>query len=477
MPGPRATVSHLKTSLAGRVTLLATIAVGLSVAIVAAAGYLTMRSALYSSMDKSLYDRATIAAKSLDVSDIGITGPSWLPGATDVHVRWVFDDGSYKTSDPLAWTQDAPLVGAAELAVAKGDKKWTCRTITTSKGAFRVAAVPVPGNDSALVLAQSLEPVQRTLGKLGLVLFIFGVLGVLGAAFAGWAVARNGLRPLRRLTFAVEDIARTENLDPIAVEGNDEIARLSMAFNQMLAALAASRDRQRRLVADAGHELRTPLTSLRTNLDLLTQAESRGGMPEQARRELLDDVHFQIEELTTLIGDLTELARDEPFGASVEAVDFDEVVQRAVDRVRRRGSRLAFDVELDQWWVVGEAPSLERAVTNLLDNAAKWSPEGGTVTVRLVDGTLTVADQGPGISDTDLPHVFDRFYRSTESRTMPGSGLGLAIVRQAADRHGGAVWVAATSPSGSTFALHLPGSVDVPTLRAHEDSSAVSSNA
>jgi two-component system, OmpR family, sensor histidine kinase MprB len=285
---------------------------------------------------------------------------------------------------------------------------------------------------------------------------------VIVAALAGWAVASNGLRPVRRLTAAVEDIARTQKLEPIAVEGNDDVARLSVAFNQMLAAVAASRDRQRQLVADAGHELRTPLTSLRTNLDLLTQAEKRGGLSEDARSELLDDVRFQIEELTTLIGDLTELARDEPISAAVEAVDFDEVVERAVERVRRRGTDLRFEVKLDQWWVIGEAAPLERAVTNLLDNAAKWSPTGGTVAVVLEEGTLTVTDEGPGITEEDLPHVFDRFYRSKESRAMPGSGLGLAIVRQIFERHGGSVWVAGTSPSGTSFTGFVPGSADLP---------------
>lgn len=451
-----------RISLAGRVTLLATVAVGLSVAIVALAGYLTMRHQLYASIDESLHDRATYAARSGDLDDLRSSAPPWLPGATDVHFRQLFANGDLYSSDTEAWTKEAPLYGDAELAVARGDEYWSSRTIRTSYGAFRVCAVPVPGSESALILAQSLAPVEKTLDKLGLVLFIFGLMGVLAAGLAGWAVATNGLRPVRRLTAAVEHIARTEKLEPITVEGNDDVARLSHAFNQMLTSLSASRDRQRQLVADAGHELRTPLTSLRTNLDLLTQAEKRGGLSEDARAELLADVQFQIEELTTLIGDLTELARDEPISAAVESVDFDEVVERAVDRVRRRGSGLRFAVELDQWWVVGEVAPLERAITNLLDNAAKWSPPEGTVTVTLKHGTLTVRDQGPGIADEDLPHVFDRFYRSKESRTMPGSGLGLAIVRQIIERHGGSVWVASTGPDGTAFTAVIPGTPGQP---------------
>jgi two-component system sensor histidine kinase MprB len=319
--------------------------------------------------------------------------------------------------------------------------------------------VPTDEAGIAFVVAQSMQANEAALDKLGLVMFLFGAAGVIAAALAGWGVARNGLRPVRRLTDKAEEIARTEKLDPIEVEGNDEIARLARAFNAMLTALSASRDRQRQLVADAGHELRTPLTSLRTNLDLLTQADRQGGLSEVSRAELLDDVRFQIEELTTLIGDLTELARDEPARLALEEVDLADVTERAVERVRRRASSLHFDTHIEPWTVTGEPAALERAVTNLLDNAAKWSPPLGVVTVRLVDGSLMVSDQGHGIAEADLPHVFDRFYRSPESRTMPGSGLGLAIVRQVAERHGGTVRVGTAESGGAALWMTIPGRV------------------
>ncbi len=451
-----------KASLASRVTLLATIAVGMAVAAVAGAGYLTMRNTLYGSVDTSLSNRVhRMAANGIGSDDLDRL-PQWLLGAGDVKVGTVTSSGVTKSAD-AAPVGESIRLGKPELAVARGASDYSRRTILTPDGhEYRVAAVQGETPGEALILAQSLGPTERTLDRLGLVLAIFGGLGIIVAGMAGWAVAQNGLRPVRRLTAAVERIAQTERLDPIAVEGKDEVARLSLAFNQMLTSLSASRDRQRQLVADAGHELRTPLTSLRTNLDLLTQAEERGGLAVSAREELLDDVRFQIEELTTLIGDLTELARDEPIGTAVEAVDFDEVVERAVDRVRRRGLDVAFDVQLDQWWVVGEAAPLERLVTNLLDNAVKWSPDQGQVSVALKEGTLTVSDQGPGIAPEDLPHVFDRFYRSRESRTMPGSGLGLAIVRQIAERHGGAVWVSKSGPGGTSLTCYLPGSAHQP---------------
>jgi two-component system sensor histidine kinase MprB len=280
-------------------------------------------------------------------------------------------------------------------------------------------------------------------------------------------VARNGLRPVRRLTTAVEEIARTERLDPIPVEGRDEVARLAVAFNAMLTALSASQARQRQLVADAGHELRTPLTSLRTNLDLLAQADSSAKLSAESRKELLTDVRGQIAEMTTLIGDLVELAREDPSARpAVEPVELAAVVAQAVTRVRRRATTVQFDVRTEPWWVTGDPAALERAITNLLDNAAKWSPDGGRVTIELSRGTVTVSDQGKGIAEQDLPHVFDRFYRSTESRRMPGSGLGLSIVKAVADRHGGEVHAGSGADGGATFWFHVPGTMAPPEVLA-----------
>ena len=446
-----------RRSLASRVILLTTFAVGMSVALVALAAYLTVRHQLQSSMDDSLHRRAYVAAQ-YDLSDYTVDNiPAWMLGATDTKVGYITADG--RTATTRGPNKDSITLGDPELAVARGESTYSCRTITSKGGNYRVATVPTNTEGIALVLAQSLQSNQQTLDRLGLVMLIFGAVGVIAAALAGWGVARNGLRPVRRLTDAAEEIARTEKLDPIEVHGNnDEVARLARAFNAMLAALSASRDRQRQLVADAGHELRTPLTSLRTNLDLLTQADRQGGLSDQARAELLGDVRFQIEELTTLIGDLTELAREEPAQLALEQVDLAEITERAVQRVRRRASSLHFELDAEPWFVTGDSTALERAVTNLLDNAAKWSPPLGRVTVRLSAGSLLVADQGHGIADADLPHVFDRFYRSPEARTMPGSGLGLAIVRQVAERHGGGVRVGRSDDGGAAFWLDVPGS-------------------
>jgi two-component system, OmpR family, sensor histidine kinase MprB len=445
---------HYHRSLASRVVILTTVAVALAAALIALAVFLTVRMQMQSSLDDSLLNRAEKAAKAApvlaDLHDSPI--PSWATGAADVRIIYVTVDQTPYSVD------EGPnmSLGAPEYDVASGDLDQSVRTISAGDQHYRVAAVPID-QGHALVLAQSLAPQETVLKRLGAVMLLFGLAGVIGAAAAGWAVARNGLRPVRRLTAAVEQIARTEELSPLPVEGDDEVARLATAFNAMLAALAASRDRQRRLVADAGHELRTPLTSLRTNLDLLTMADTTGGLPPEQRAELLADVKAQLEELSQLVGDLVELARDEPLAHVVETFDLAEVVDRAVSRVRLRAPRATFDVATLPWWVHGESGAVERAVTNLLDNAAKWGPAEGTVTVRLANGTLTVDDQGPGIAPGDLPHVFERFYRSRESRSMPGSGLGLAIVQQIVNRHSGSVAVGAAAGGGARFTLWLPG--------------------
>jgi two-component system sensor histidine kinase MprB len=445
---------HYRRSLASRVILMTTMAVCFAVALVSLGAYVTVKVSLENSLDDSLLQRAHRASDSIRLAQLTSEQvPSWATGAADVRIFVVQNDGHAFTTD----TSEAhPPLGEPEVAVARGDSRQSVRTVRVNGEEYRVVAVPYL-DQYAVVLVQNMAPQERVLKRLGAVMLLFGLAGVIGAAAAGWAVARNGLRPVRRLTRNVERIARTEDLQPLPVEGDDEIARLATAFNDMLVVVSASRDRQRRLVADASHELRTPLTSLRTNLDLLLQADAGAGLNAAARAELLEDVRAQIEEMSNLVGDLVELARDEPLRTVVEQIDLADVVDRAVARARRRGMGLTFDVEMDPWWVTGESASLERAVTNLLDNAVKWSPPGGTVRIRLNHGTLTVDDEGPGIAPADREQVFERFYRSEESRSMPGSGLGLSIVRQVIERHAGNVRVDETDDGGTRMVLQVPG--------------------
>lgn len=444
-----------RLSLRTRFTLLVAAAVGLAVALTSAAAYFSVNNLFYSQLDNSLFQRAITAQQArLDVSQL----PGPLFAANGVRAEVLFANGA--EAKPPRQTA-LPPIGDQELAVANGASGRSLRTAVASDGRdYRLIAVP-NGPGQAFVLAQPLDDIEGSLARLRFVLIIVGLIGIGVAASAGLTIANAGLRPVKRLTAAAEHVARTEELTPIEVAGEDEIGRLARSFNAMLASLGQSRDRQQRLVADASHELRTPLTSLRTNLDLLAQSFSGGaagvGMSLADRDELLSDVRGQVEELSMLVGDLVELAREDAPEVSAVGIDLAEVCERALDRVRRRAPNLNFDVSLEPWLLAGDPTALERAVTNLLDNAAKWSPPQGTVSLSLQAGEVVVTDEGPGIAESDLVKVFDRFYRSPEARTMPGSGLGLSIVRQAARRHNGWVRASRAETGGARLAMWLPG--------------------
>ncbi len=451
-----------RISLRRRVAMLSAFGVGLVVALVSVAAFFTVRSALYSQLDQNLVQRATAAAQG-PLANPGALAqiPSEALGAGDLRIAILYASGIAHSS---AGRQSAPPLGRPELAVARGTTNVpSLRTATAHRVRYRVVAVDA-GEGRALVLAQQLRPTELTLDRLGLVLALVGGVGIVLAALAGTAVARAGLRPVQRLTAAAERVAATGDLEPIPVTGGDELARLTQSFNAMLTALATSRERQRQLVADAGHELRTPLTSLRTNLELLVASNQPGApvLSDADRAEIQADLRAQVDELTTLVGDVVELARDDPPSSSAERLDLSDIVERTLERARRHAPGLRYDLRSVPWTIWGDADALERAVLNLLDNAAKWSPPGGTVRVELRpldDGSavLEVADAGPGIPDVDLTYVFDRFYRSLSARSLPGSGLGLAIVKQVAERHGGSVWAGRAPEGGALLAMLLPG--------------------
>ena len=483
-PGPyerlraKITVMMSHVPLRTRITALVMVAVGLSVALASIAAWVTVRNQILNQMDSSLYQKAQ-SARTLVNAHVAV-------GLLDSTVYVVYDGGGTPTGQsnlPPQLVQDDIKFSTADLEVAQHTRDDHYSTLVIDGVRYRALSVPIntvetalqtPTERTAVLVAESMADTQQTLGRLSLVSILVGIAGIAVAGSAGITVGRTGLRPVDRLTEATEYVARTGDLRPIEVQGTDELARLATSFNSMLTALARSQEHQRRLIADAGHELRTPLTSMRTNIDLLSQvfgASSNHPAPgshqvpgpnpvrisDADRAELIGDVQAQMEELSILVGDLVELSRDTKPQTAPEPVNLSDVVRQAVDRVRRRAAHLKFDIQLQPWYLEGDPAALERAVTNLLDNAAKWSPENGTVTVRLSDGLLQVADQGPGIAEEDLPHVFERFYRSTEARTMPGSGLGLAIVRQAAENHGGRVAAARAPSGGALLGFWLPG--------------------
>ena len=446
-------------SLRWRVMLLAMSMVAMVVVLMAVAVYAVVSRALYDDMDNQLHSRARLLIESGSL----FTDPSKAIEGTaysDVNAMLVNPGRSIYTANQEG--QTLPL-GEPEKAVILGELWMSKRSVNQQ----RVLALHL-SNGSSLLISKSLVPTDQVLKRLGTVLLIVGGIGVAVAAMAGGAVARAGLRPVARLTEAAERIARTDDLRPIPVFGSDELARLTEAFNTMLRALAESRERQARLVTDAGHELRTPLTSLRTNVELLMASMAPGAprLPDEEMEGLREDVIAQIEELSTLVGDLVDLTRDEAGVIIHEPVDMTEIVDRSLERVRRRRNDIEFDATLMPWQVYGDGGGLGRAVLNVLDNAAKWSPPGGRVGVRLtqidpVHAELVVIDQGPGIPPQERRLVFDRFFRSTSARAMPGSGLGLAIVKQVVLKHGGTLrvedGVPGGRPPGTAIHIVLPG--------------------
>jgi two-component system sensor histidine kinase MprB len=318
---------------------------------------------------------------------------------------------------------------------------------TEVRGAHLRVLVTGIGPKGALMIALPLADVERALSNQLLLLAIIAAAGIALAALLGLLVAKTALAPIARFTRQTERIAanpeRIEH-ERVDMRGNDELARLGRTFDNMLDALDHSMQSQRNLVADASHELRTPIATIRANLQLMRDENL---LSPEDRAALRADVIEELDELTALVGDVVELARGSKPSGEPGDVRLDSVVRDAIERARRRAPGLTFQQVIEPTLVRGEADRISRAVTNLLDNASKWSHEGGVVEVTLHDGTVTVRDHGPGFNEEDLPFVFDRFHRAKDARSKPGSGLGLAIVRQAAEAHDGFA-EAANAPDG-----------------------------
>ncbi len=315
------------------------------------------------------------------------------------------------------------------------------------------------GPRGAVQVARPLTEVDNVLGNLLLVLVLVGAAGIAVAAGLGILVARTALSPIARFTRRTETLAANPDVaQRLEASGKDELARLARSFNTTLDALERAVEAQRQLVADASHELRTPIASLRANIQVLEDAEH---LPEADRESLRADIIGELDELTALVGDVIELARGAKPTAATDDVRLDEIAATLVDRARTRSTALSFDVHLEPTLVTGEPDRINRAVSNLLDNARKWSRPGGTVEVALADGVLSVRDRGPGFDESDLPHVFDRFYRAENARGMPGSGLGLAIVRQTAESHGGFVTAANAAGGGALLRVSFGAATGV----------------
>jgi two-component system sensor histidine kinase MprB len=430
-------------SLRTRLAIVAASAVAAAVVIASLAVYFIVRNELFGPINKSLEEDAAAIHVPRFVG--GLT-PGSHPHEFIMHggfgagfpvpYRIVTARGDYLVPDDFEALLGPLPVTSEELAVASGHKQAFYEDATVGKEDARSYTTPL-GPNSAVQIYTSIVAANHALSRTRLWLFLIAIAGVAIASAAGFFIARSALRPVRRLSETAEHVRLTRDLTQrIDVTGRDEVSQLATTFNAMLESLDSAAQRQRQLVQDASHELRTPLTSLRTNIEVLASGKR---LPVEERRQLLDDLVAQLGEMTVLIGELTELARGEEHAQPLEEVRLDLVAEEAIRRTVRNHPDTPIDAKLAESTVVGTPATLERAIANLLDNAAKWSPPGEPVEVHLYDGELTVRDHGPGIDDADLPHVFERFYRATSARSMPGSGLGLAIVRQVAEAHGGAV--------------------------------------
>jgi two-component system sensor histidine kinase MprB len=466
-------------SLRFRMAAVAGSAVALAVVVVAVASYEGTKSSLLEQVDTALADQAAPFVHIADEPRLD-RGPPFmgrLPGrppddgqAPGFAVggpppRFGQPAGSAQVITPGGQvrrppgTTAGPPVDARARAVAASGQGRYYSDAHVGNAHVRVLTVGL-GPRGAVQVARSLDEVDHVLDDELLLLVLVGAGGILLAALLSVFVARTALAPIARFTRRTESLTANPDLsERLEASGRDEIARLAQSFNTTLDALAASVEAQRNLVADASHELRTPIAVVRANIQLLREADRLSPEEQQALR---DDIIAELDELTALVSDVVELARGSKPTRAQDDVRVDAIATDVVERARRRAPDLEFSVALQETLVEGEPERIARAISNLVDNARRWSPPGETIEVELADGVLSVRDRGPGFDEHDLPHVFDRFYRAEGARSESGSGLGLAIVRQAAEAHGG--WARAANAPGGGALLRVsfgPSSFDL----------------
>lgn len=437
-------------SLRLRVALLTAVAVALVEVAIVASIYTFMSERLYAQVEEDLRNTAAVL-----VPIVEATGEFPRPGQDPARApnirRLVAADGRVLSARAPV---ELPVTPTAR-RVATGELSSSLETVRHAGEPFSVLTVAA-GRERAVQVARSVADVEDVLRQLLVAGVALGTAGIAAALLAGAAVATGALAPLRRLSRAVERITRTGDLTQrVAARGGDELATFAKGFDAMLDRLERmveqldqARRAQRQLVADASHELRAPLATLRANVELLSLGSDA---PVGDREALLADTLAGIEHLTGLVAQLIDLAREDQRVHERAPVELDEIVADEIERMRRRYPTVQFIARLDRTTVLGDGEALSRAVANLLDNAGKWSPAGGTVDVELRGSVLEVRDQGPGIDEADLPHLFERFYRGSRAAGVPGSGLGLAIVAQVMWSHGGDVSARSASGGGAVF--------------------------
>jgi two-component system sensor histidine kinase MprB len=448
-------------SLRRRITAAAALAVAAVAVTLGVTGYLSTRSHLVGELQQELRTRASPylqphtgnpsstqgAGSARSGSAPGAPPPPPLGGAPG-YFQFVHPNGRVFTAS--GGTPELP-VDARVLAIARKAHGSFFSTASVHGIHVEILTIGDPYDHYAIEVALPLTGVDSVLSSL---LLTFGLLvggGVLLAGVLGTLIARSALAPIDRFSEQTEQVTRA--LDrPRRLEetGASELRRLGASFNQTLDALEQSIQAQRHLIADASHELRTPMAALRSNIQIFLEADR---LPEQERVGLQEAILAELDDLTQLVADVVELARGSTPSEHTEPIELNQVVKKAVERAQRRSPELQFSLHLEPTVILNAPERVTRAVTNVVDNARKWSPPGGEIDIFLRDGFLTVRDHGPGFAEKDLPHVFDRFYRAEAARRMPGSGLGLAIVKHAAEAHGGSVDAANALDGGAVLRI------------------------
>jgi len=465
-------------TLRHRLALLSGIAVALTVLLASVLVYTLVRNRLRGDIDNDLRQQAervtqrfqagvgtpppgaqvgvppppTANTKGTEQGDrYALTLPPPEPGESEALAQLISPGGAVVTGP----SSPVPIpVSSADRRIAADGGQGKFEDVHSGDSELRVLTQPL-SDGTAVQVARSLEDTNHTLNTLVIILAVVSAGGIAIAAGLGPVVARAALAPAGEVSDAAEEVARTHDLSHrIEVRGDDELGRLAASFNEMMAALERSESAQRRLVADASHELRTPLATLRTNIETLGRGDE---LDAAERRRLVADVTEELEEMTELVGDVVELARAPGQDAIArQDVALDELTRDAIERAGRRARGIGFESRLEPSLVHIDPQRVGRAISNMLDNATKWSPQGGRVEVEVSHGRVTVRDHGPGFPNGHLDKVFDRFWRADDARGKPGSGLGLAIVQRVAEEHGGSALASNAPDGGAVVSLELP---------------------
>ena len=433
------------------------------VALVAVSGlaigaYVIASHELRSQVDSSLSSRATTIVRAIqqDFQQPNFPGrqrfplgPTLLQPEFDAITQVIDANGNILAS--LGPAELAVQQVDLDLANARREGASAVYNSTVSGNAYRIYTVSLR-DGGALQLGRDITDIEDARAGMRTWLIIFGLGGIVMAAGAGWLIARRTSRPIEQLAQTAENVARTQDTShQIDVKATGEVAQLVTSFNSMLIALGNSVAQQKQLVQDASHELRTPLTSLRANSEILERHE----LSDETRASIFRDIRSEIDELTALSSELSALASDQRTAEAPSDVLIDEAVREVVERARRRSNREIVLSVLTPAHISVRASQFDRAISNLIDNAVKFSPANTKIDVFVNGARVEVHDSGPGIAVEDRPFVFDRFYRASATRAMPGSGLGLAIVKQFADIHDVHTLVGASGTGGAMVGLDL----------------------